>query len=136
MSYYDLKNERYKIFYIEYDENGNEISRGVDDKTYSSRGWAWNRIEKKYGDKRFHCHIAKRDPFVNYYNDAVCDICGCSYSRPEDDLGCDIGATIAINRRYKKVFNERYIYYNVCPKCIDEVLDTVQFKAKFGGKSK
>lgn len=114
-----MENQKYRVYYIEYDENENEINRGVDPKEYKHIGWAYTLASKKYptflydedgriaknaNGKAIRKHktiIAWRDPWAEYYRDMTCDICGSGYSAIETHYGSERSDRIRLDIGYK-----------------------------------
>lgn len=113
----------FKIYYIEYDENGQEIGRGVYPKEYKDLGWAYNIARKHYGDRnRFKYSVAQRDPWVEYSRKSVCPICGKTYDRPESVNGNDRGMYISFRNRGKIACTDpENATLLTCPECFEKV---------------
>lgn len=102
-----------KVYFKEFDSDGNEIRRGVDTREYVKYGSAANRGEKLYGDRtRFEYKIAWRDPWVEYIEPTVCTCCGKSYDRPVTHLGAGKGGSMYLYG---------YIGGPVCPDCYEKL---------------
>ena len=129
----------FKIYFIEYDENGNEIRRDVHHgKIYKYQGTAWNAARKLYGDsKRYEFYICERAPWEEYSHEAVCELCGEHYAMREHMHGYDCGQRVYISdhrhhadfytrndsRRYDRP--RRSDTYDVCPACYEKITNFI-----------
>lgn len=112
-------NTLYKIWFIEFDENGNEVTRGVYPKEYKNFGNAERIAREKFGYKyldnpKYKWEVCHRDPWVTYSHLATCPICGNSYDRPENIYGWDRGNNIYLGYGHRK-----YNSYKPCDDCMD-----------------
>lgn len=90
-----------RIYYVELDEQGNEIGRGVHPKKYLYHGVAHRTAEKLYGDRsRYVYDINFRDPFKVYYEPCQCDACGRTYERIESTYGGKCGSYLHIRKSF------------------------------------
>lgn len=117
------KNQKFKIWFIQYDDDGNEIGRGVSTKEYVNWGTANHVARKRYDDmENIKYVIAQRDPWQEYYKECFCDICGYKYKRPESPVfGTDWGCVIS---RLDRCVNDRiprHDYRKVCMECFDKI---------------
>lgn len=118
----------YKIYFIEYDEAGNEIGRGVFARSYKYSGTAHRKAYEIYGDrKRFKYTVAQRDPWVDYFERCKCDVCNKEYDRPETHYAGDDGYRIEIRR--SKYFDGteygRFMPYRICKECFDKIYNYI-----------
>lgn len=114
--------ETYKIYYRQYDEDGNEIGRGAHTKEYKTYGWAAREARLRFGDKGpyFKYRIGVRDPLERYSSTVTCNICGSQYSIEETYSGVALNSYIFIRDRGLKGPEGRNMYYP-CPECIEKV---------------
>lgn len=118
----------YKIWYIEFDEDGKEIGRGVHGREYKNYGSAVNMARKRYYDhNRFKWRIAMRDPWVDYTKQHKCEICGWTYERPESVEGYDMGERIRVPALDADDYTTRRHsdYYRCCPVCSRAVVNFI-----------
>ena len=84
-----MENQKVRIYWREFDEDGNVINRGVDDREYVNAGWAYNRAMKlfgpRYSNKRFQYRIAWRDPWEKYTCEVECRVCGQTFVCEESE---------------------------------------------------
>lgn len=124
-AYKELQDKPYRIWFKEYDEEGNEIGTGVFARSYKNYGNARRKKQEYYGDrKKYKAIVAKRNPFVDYHVEERCDICGGIYQRPVDADGHDQG-----NYLYLKYSDENdgviRIYRYICTDCTNEIANFV-----------
>lgn len=127
---------KYKVYYIEYDEDRNEIARGVDSKEYINYGNALNRARKLgYTDRnRYDYEVAWRDPWVEYSVNRKCEICGWGYRSPITHEGYGLDPRVHLcdfdeNGRARNKHN----YRHVCPVCYGKITKFID-KLKGGQK--
>lgn len=90
-----------RIYYVELDEQGNEVGRGVHPKKYLYHGVACRTAEKLYGDRsRYVYEINWRDPFKVYYKTCQCDACGRTYEQITNPYGGECGSCLYIRKSY------------------------------------
>jgi hypothetical protein len=113
-----------KIWFQTLDDEGNVIGTGVYHKEYSYYGTAHNMAHKLYGGKKnIKYDIGILNPFVDHFTDAVCDICGETYSQHVDahfglsrpDHCVSIHSSVIPPEDGRKRY---YKYHHTCPKCI------------------
>ena len=119
----ELVKERFKIWFIQYDEDGNEIGRGVHAHDYAYRGRAFTNAREYFGDrKKCKYVVAQRDPWKTYSRKVHCDICGRMYDCPENVHG-------ALDNQYvhlrKGVGRGMAPLYVSCPDCTQKVADFI-----------
>ena len=120
-AYKELQDTPYRIWFKEYDENGNEIGTGVFARSYKNYGNARHKKQEYYGDsKRYKAIVAKRNPFENYYVEDHCDICGGIYQRPVDADGRDQGNDLYLKYRDENDGVIR-IHRYICEDCASEI---------------
>lgn len=115
---------KYKVYYIEYDENRNEIARGVDSREYINWGNAMNRARKLgYTDrKRYDCQIAWRDPWVKYTEKVKCSICGVEYDCPLSHEGYRRDITLHItDHNAPRGCAHANSFSHICPECYEKI---------------
>lgn len=117
-------NKLFKIWYKEYDENGNEIGEGVSVKEYKTFGHAANFGAKHFGDrKRFKYKVAFRNPFKKYTAIEPCGICGCDVEIEEHHFGQKIrDNTVIISVRGD---HRDYRNFTCCEDCLNKLMDLV-----------
>ncbi len=119
-----MEDIRFRIWFIEYDEDGNEIGRGVYHKSYAYSGKAYSVARERYGDrKRFKYEIAPRNPWEKYYRDMYCGVCGSMYSAPENVHGLEFADRLWLTRYNEIGYVDRDISFSghVCPDCSEKV---------------
>ena len=134
----------YKIYYIQYDEDGNEIDRGVYHKEYKTFGMACNIARKNYGGHQAHrigvdgrplpffegqkyaWIVNWRDPFVEYHVEAKCDYCGKQYNRPQNYAGFDRGIHLELCDRAKGYRHKDNLLGTLCPECAEKIKNFVK----------
>lgn len=120
----ELWDSPYKIWYKEFDENGNEIGSGVYPRSYKNVGNAHNIRRKHYGDhSRFKAIVAKRDPWVDYFIETVCDCCGKTYNRRVSADGYDQGADFYIKMYDADRVDRDHRY--MCDECATKIADFI-----------
>lgn len=108
-----------KIYYKEFDSEGNEISSGVDDKEYSNYGSAIRRARKLYGDrKRFKFEVAWRDPWIDYTVPSTCKCCGKNYERPVTHMGRDRSSYVSLIDCRKTC---EHFHGYICSDCYEKI---------------
>ena len=129
--------KKWKIWYRQYDENGNQISSGVYCRDYVNYGSAIRAARKAYGDRQdIEYTIAIRYPWKEYTCDAVCEICGSGYSMLETNEGYPVYERINICGLYETVpvTPVGVLYpkpnltkgYMACPECITRVYNFIE----------
>ena len=122
--------EKYKIWYREFDENRNPISVGVYHKEYITYGQACRVARMKYGDStRFEYRISILNPWETHYSYQTCDICSKRYMVPKTCMNRPLDMCI-----YLSVPRENLIHpgenhnkrYRACPDCIMSVREHIQ----------
>lgn len=117
-------NPLYRVWYKEYDENGNEIGEGVSPKEYKTYGHANNYGYKHFGDrKRFKFVVAYRNPFVKYTHTEPCGICGRDVEMEETHMGYvlrDNQIIISKRKDYAK-----YRHFTCCEDCFNKLMEFV-----------
>lgn len=114
---------KFRIYYKELDDNGNEIRRGIDDKEYVNYGSAINRGRKLYGDRtRFIYDVAWRDPWIEYTEPTTCKCCGKSYERPVTHDMCNKGHHIYLtNISTVPLSPARHFRGYICSDCYEKI---------------
>ena len=114
----------YKVWYKEYDENGNEIGEGVSTKEYKTFGHAYNYGYKHYGDrKRFKYEVAFRNPFKEYTATEPCGICGRDVVMKETHFGARIHDNyVHIHKRKDRT---KSIHFTCCEDCFNKLMEFV-----------
>jgi hypothetical protein len=123
----------YKVWYKEYDENGNEIGEGVSTKEYKTYGHANNYAYKHYGDhKRFKYVVAFRNPFKEYTTTEPCGICGCDVVMKEHHYGQKFRnnhitiSKIATSAKKVEGGNRRvYRSFTCCDDCFNKLMEFI-----------
>lgn len=127
-----------KIYYIQYDDEGNEIGRGVYHKGYKNLGNALRMGRKLYGPceilsggqfmpklngQHYRWTVNWRDPWTEYHKESTCGCCGKTYDRPESASGFDRGWYVNVEDR-----NDYYsrLFKSICYECADKILDFVE----------
>ncbi len=126
-----------KIYFIEYDENGNEIRRGVHPgKEYKTYGRAWRTADKYYSDHdRFEVYIDTREPWGEYTRECTCCICKQTFVCKEDSrhMTCETRIELGDFRHYSEFRTRKQIresgYFRrktwdtliACPECYEKV---------------
>lgn len=126
-----------KIYFIEYDKDGNEIRRGVHPKKeYKTYGRAWKVADELYGDReRYEVYIDTREPWGEYHKECTCDICKKTFVCGVDAKGLigNIRVDIADYRNYtvfrtrKEMRESEYLRTKtwhsrtVCPECYEKI---------------
>ena len=112
---------KHKIWYIEYDEDGNEIGRGVYNREYVRYGMARRVAHERYGDrKRYKYRIAPRDPWMNYNAILTCEVCGSEFVVEETLHGYSVRNSISIGAG-NTLDNYTHDDFTACPDCIKKV---------------
>lgn len=124
-----MMNTEFRIWFIEYDDDGNEIGRGVYHKSYKYHGTAINVAKKYYGDnKRFKWDVAPSDPFVAHFKESICDICGRTYQEPVSSFnGRGTGGHIWIS--HERIYGKPIIpseRFDACEECIMKVSEYIK----------
>jgi hypothetical protein len=120
----NMENKKVRVWYIELDEDGNEIGRGVDDREYSYPNCAYRRAREVYGDrKRFKYIIAPRDPWIEYSRSMTCGLCGSGYSAPESYAGWESSDRLWLYRYGENGYRDKNKSFSgdICPECADKV---------------
>lgn len=137
-----MEQEKYQVYYIEYDKDGKEIDRGVDSRKYCSIGKARNRAGQLRADKGkrysdFQTIIAYRDPFTTYTIDEVCDICGKPYIKTVDHCDSTVDDHVSVwARTYDRdrLFSRTTVNkHTSCPECTSKILGLIE---SLGGNKK
>ena len=111
--------DKFKVYYKEFDSDGNEIASGIDSREYVNYGSAINRARKLYGDRsRFKYEVAWRDPWVDYTENTVCKCCGKSYERPVTHFGYDNSHSLYLSDRRNR---RETINWFICPDCYEKI---------------
>lgn len=128
-----------RVWWRKFDEDGNEIEKGFDEREYVNYGAAINRACKLFNSDRhiwsvgwvhkdentqqpvLEWRIAERDPFVDYWGNYRCDICGAMHKRKENIHGGDIGDNLYVNLMNNE-HNKRHRHKNrMCPDCAEKI---------------
>ena len=122
-----MVNQKYKIYFIQYDDDGNEIGRGVFHREYVYMSRALTRAREYYGDrKRYTYVIAKRNPWDEYEGTYECCVCGKEFTAKQDSNGLYLGSRIYIHEMtndYVPILKRRVVGRSygldgkVCPEC-------------------
>lgn len=114
----------YKVWYKEYDENGNEIGEGVSVKEYETFGHADNFGRKHFGDsKKFKYEVAYRNPFKEYTAIEPCGICGRDIVMKEHHFGTRVRDNhVLITKRKDRTKSREF---TCCEDCFNKLLDFV-----------
>lgn len=119
-----MMNEKYKIYYRQFDENKNVIGEGVYHKEYVYPGNALREARQRYGDRsKFEFSIAPRNPFIEYFKDVTCSICGKTHTIEESVNGLDFDTSIYISTL--ECGKRSRSLRNVCSDCYDKVVDFI-----------
>lgn len=120
---------KWKIYFIKYDKDGNEIERGVDPREYVYYGTAQNSAYKTYPpEEGYKTVVAVRSPWEKYFTEVQCGICKCihvieetTYGIPKesDVMVCDRGDIDELGRWYSKH------YRFVCPECLAKIREFI-----------
>ena len=124
-----MEQERWKIWYKQYDENGKEIGCGVHIKDYATRGWAHRVAREQYDDlKKFKYVVATRNPWVDYPEEHECDFCGGKHTIVRNHNSVSIGGYWRFSMiRPGKDWTERLsIYGKICDECAAKIQDLVE----------
>ena len=123
-----MDEKKYKIWYKQFDESGNEIGRGVYHKEYEYLGHASRYAREMYGKRKdIEYVVAWRDPWIDYHKIVHCDICGTVYNRPVCHEGWDKGDTVMLgNRTGSYSLGDGVHRYLICPGCASRVNDFVR----------
>lgn len=114
-----MAESKFKVYYKEFDSEGNEIKSGIDDREYINYGSAVNRARKLYGDRsRFKYEVAWRDPWVEYTVPCVCECCGKTYERPVTHMEYDCSHYVSLIDRAKP---REYFHGYICPDCYEKI---------------
>lgn len=120
-------NERLRIWFIEYDDNGNEIGRGVYYKSYAYYGTAKNIAEKLYGDrKKFKYGIGILSPFEKHYKTVKCWVCGKEYQVEMTSHGYCCNNHFHIHDARENPGRRGYICASCCGDCIDSIKNHIE----------
>ena len=66
----------FKIYFIEYDDERNEIRRGEHPgKEYRTYGWAYRAARRIYDRSHFEVIVSERTPWGSYTRECTCDNC-------------------------------------------------------------
>lgn len=124
-------NERtYKIYFEQFDENGQIIGYGVYHKTYKRYGNACRVAHKRYGDEtKFKYWVETRNPWTEYVSEVTCTICGAKYTVPESVGGYRLAGQRIFLTQWTPLIKPRYKgnfpLGDVCSDCFDAVIATI-----------
>ena len=122
-----MEHRKLKIWYREFDDNGNVIDSGTYHKEYEYYGNALRVAHKVYGTKKHVIYkVAMLDPFAEHFTEDTCDICGKTYNTHltengfvRHDHGIHMHSRGAIP---PTEFHTRYSQgYCTCPDCIIKI---------------
>ena len=114
-----MTDPKFKVYYKEFDSEGNEISSGIDSREYVNYGSAINRARNLYGDRsRFKYEVAWRDPWVEYTVPCICKCCGKTYERPVTHMDIDRSNYVSLIDRNKP---GKYFHGYICPDCYEKI---------------
>ena len=116
-----MLNEKFKIWYIMYDDDGNEVSRGryVNEYVYMSR--AYTIARKQFGDhKKFRYIVSRRDPWAKYKAELECKVCGKMHLVEESPDGFAKGPHILLYNNAPGTSSGEVAYGHICPECYEQ----------------
>lgn len=118
--------EGFRIWFIQYDDDGNEIGRGVYHKSYVYSGTACNKARELYGDrKHFEYRVCVLNPFEDHYTTGKCEICGEEYDVRVHPSGFTVPSHVTVYRSKSDIFkNDSCVhdfYYECCDSCTNKV---------------
>ena len=120
---------KYRIWYRVFDTDGNIIGEGVHVKEYVREGTARNVADKHYGNRPYiKYEVCKRNPWLEYTKDKVCDICGRLHTIQVSAHGVEQGDYVTLYSRSGVIPKDPerncfhfYRRYTVCPICAVEI---------------
>jgi hypothetical protein len=128
--------KRFKIWVTELDENGNEIGKFTDEKSYINFGNAIRRAGALYGDKtKYDYFICERDPWVEYHETFTCKVCELDFVAPVTPDYVPIAASIHMSKRsridatsiYRSTFRSKSMNFGyICPDCYEAIVDVIE----------
>lgn len=138
-----MKREKVRVWWQKLDADGNVIEKGVDEKEYVSWGCAINRAEKLFGKSRYwrpsitnetdigvepriRWRISHRDPWVDYYEEKACDICGAVHMRKHTDYGYDQGDFFWMSKSKDDTENKYRGRSVICPDCAGKIIKCIK----------
>ena len=120
-----MEEKKLRVYWRKFDENGNEIERGSDNREYLTYGRALKRGYDLFGSNRktgeFEWNVCWRDPFEKYACELTCSACGSVYAA--DEITYSNGAfpdTDVFTFRFHE-FDDKYSYRRVCPECARKI---------------
>lgn len=119
----EVKEMPYRIWFRQFNDDGEIIGEGVYNKSYKQYGTAKNVAKKQYRDMRNVTYIvAKRNPWITYHERIQCKICSKTF---EVHVTCEgYGHTAHVHlQSYKR---EHPITDNICPDCHDSIAGFIQ----------
>lgn len=116
----------FKIWFEQFDENGNKIGEGVYHKEYISDDRAHKTAEKVYGDRKgIKYKVARLNPFVEHTERKVCSVCAKAHDvEVEPVIEHVISNTISLSCRNPRRSYE--CYRHVCPECMNKIIKSIE----------
>lgn len=113
----------YRIWFRQFDDNGEMIGEGVYNKSYKCYGHAWNAAKKQYGDMdNISYRIGKQNPWVEHCEKVPCGLCGETFDVLVTSEGYGHTAHVSLGS-YKQ---DRPIGADICPDCHDSIAGFIQ----------
>lgn len=123
--------DKFKIYYIKKDVDGNEIERGIHPKEYVYHGKAYSVANALYPKHEGYTFIiAQRDPFVKYTRDLKCELCGVEYAVDEHYNGHHNESYICFRDANETDRRRRTSYRELCPECIKKIREFLDSMAE------
>lgn len=130
-----MNNKEYKIWFRQYDENGNLIGEGQTyNRTYKRYGNAVNAAINRYdGVPGIEWVICHRNPFVEYTRDLTCPLCGRVHTVKENANGAALTNSVFMHD-WGDGPDEKGSYRNtdhiqlrdLCPECTAKIKNFIE----------
>lgn len=129
-----MDDQKYKIYFIQYDDDGKEIGRGVYHREYVYMSRALTIAREYYGDRnRYTYKIAKRNPWMEYTGIYECCVCRKEFTAKQNANGIYLGTRISINEEVLTRFLRTEVHGTTfiaggktCPECHAEYVELTE----------
>ena len=124
-----MEEKKLRVYWRKFDDDGNEVERGYDNREYITYGRALNRGYDLFGGKHisgeFEWQVCWRDPWEKYTCELTCDTCGTVYTADERTYSNDaLYDTDMFSFRFLKI-NDRMCYRRICPECANKIYEFI-----------